>query len=264
MTDRSYPHAGKALIKRYSKLQQKKYRDREGLFLAEGLRTVRELLHHIPDEDSLTALFVEPEQLQNLVPGECVKNRIFITTPDESSRLSGTSTAQGVVGVFRKPEITRDALSAEGGSFVIALDDVQDPGNVGTILRTAAWFGISALICGPGTVDIYNPKAIRASAGSVFGVDHYGVDNLYAELKKMQQRDYTICCSSLEGNDFRAYHAWPEKIVLVIGNEANGIGRDIMQLADRHVAIPRGKAEQGVESLNAAVSAAILMAMLRL
>ena len=267
MTAGSYSRAGKGQIRRFAKLQQKKFRDMEGLFLAEGLRTVTELLRHIPHDSYLSALFVEPDQLHDIPQKETVKEKIFLVDPDESKRLSGTSTAQGVVGIFRRQKgegIETYLSTAEGQSLVIVLDDVQDPGNVGTIIRTAAWFGVSALLCGPGTADRYNPKAVRAGAGSVFCLNHYSVGNLQQELAKMQHAGYSIFCSSLHGRDFRDYDTWPDRMVLVVGNEANGVSKPILQMADRHVTIPHGKAEPGVESLNAAVSAAILVAHLTL
>ncbi len=263
MTEGSYQQASKGQIKRFAKLQLKKYRDREELFLAEGFRTVTELLNHLPEENYLTALFVESDQLRNIPHEDWLQKKIFLIEPEEGNRLSGTTTAQGVTGVFRQqrgPEIESVLGETEGRSLVIALDDVQDPGNVGTIVRTAAWFGVSALLCGPGTADRYNPKAIRAGAGSIFCLHHYSVHDLQKELGRMRQKGYGICCSSLQGTDFRDFRLWPEKMVLVIGNEAQGVRKSILNMADFRVTIPHGNAEPGVESLNAAVSAAILMA----
>lgn len=267
MTSSFYKQASKSQIKRFAKLQLKKFRDKEKLFLAEGLRTVTELLNHLPDEKCLTALFIEPAQLCSIPNKDRFHEKIFLIDHEEGYRLSGTSTAQGVVGIFSQQQSPVTAKASFGRveqSLAVALDDVQDPGNVGTIVRTAAWFGISDLICGPGTADRYNPKAIRAGAGSIFCMRHYGVDDLREELERMRRGGYEICCSSLQGTDFRDFDAWPEKMVLVIGNEANGIGQEILTIADRHVTIPHGRDELQVESLNAAVSASILMAMLTL
>lgn len=267
MTSSFFRQASKSQIRRFAKLQLKKYRDKESLFLAEGLRTVTELLNHVPDESYLTTLFIEPEQLCRIPYKDRFREKIFLIDHAQGYRLSGTSTAQGVVGIFsqqRIPETRNTSFGKAGKSLAVALDDVQDPGNVGTIVRTAAWFGISGLICGPGTADRYNPKAVRAGAGSIFCLRHYGVDDLREELERMRRGGYEICCSSLQGTDFRDYDSWPEKMVLVIGNEANGIGQEILKIADRRVTIPHGKTGPEVESLNAAVSASILMAMLTL
>lgn len=263
MTDKCYQPASKGLIKRFAKLQQKKYRDLEGLFLAEGIRTVTELLAHMPGQDSLKALFIEPQRAYDVLYDGCPHAKVYLIEPDDSRRLSGTTTSQGVVGVFSQvPEM--QSFDREPRSLVLALDEVQDPGNVGTIVRTAAWFGVSALMCGPGTADRYNPKAIRAGAGSIFCLEQKSVDNLLEELETMRQSGYMVCCSTLDGTDYRKYDRWPEKVVLVIGNEANGINREIIRIADRHVSIPHGGSEPGVESLNAAVSAGILLSQLTL
>ena len=267
MTAELHPHAAKGQIRRFAKLQQKKFRDREGLFLAEGLRAVTELLRHIPDESYLSALFVEPDQLRNIPHKERLRGKVFLIDPEEGKRLSGTSTAQGIVGIFAQqkgPGAHTVSSMAEDKALVLALDDVQDPGNVGTILRTAAWFGVSALLCGPGTADRYNPKAIRAGAGSVFCLNHYSVDNLQRKLEQMKRSGYGIFCSSLQGRDFRDYDTWPDRMVLVIGNEANGVSKPVLRIADHHITIPRGRTGQGVESLNAAVSTGIVLAKLAL
>ena len=142
---------------------------------------------------------------------------------------------------------------------MVALDDVQDPGNVGTILRTAVWFGADALICSTATADRYNAKAVRSCAGSIYAIRHYGVERLEGELRRLQEQGYSIVCSALEGKDFREFSSWPGKQVLVIGNEANGISEPVRALADRLVRIPHGGTSVRVESLNASVSAAIMM-----
>lgn len=265
MTEGRYPRAAKGEIRRYAKLQMKKYREEEGLFLGEGLRTVLELLSHLPDERYLVALFVVEDQLMHFPLHEKMyREKVRLIRPEEANRLSGTATAQGVVGIFRQSD-RAVSFSEEGKALVVALDNVQDPGNVGTIVRTSAWFGASAVVCGSGTADRYNPKAVRSSAGSLYCLSHYGVSNLCRELVSLQEKGFTVCSSSVQGRDLRACKTWPERIVLVIGNEANGVNREIASIADRLVAIPRGTdGQNGVESLNAAVSAGILLAFLTL
>jgi TrmH family RNA methyltransferase len=105
---------------------------------------------------------------------------------------------------------------------------------------------------------------VRSSAGSIFGINHYSVSSLSDELRRLVEYGYRIVCSSLEGEDYRGFSTWPGRKVLVVGNEANGICREILLLADRLVKIPHGGDHAGVESLNASVSAAILTAELSL
>jgi RNA methyltransferase, TrmH family len=258
----------KAKLKHYARLHQKKFRDQEGLFLAEGLRTVRELCLNLPDEETLVALLVREGEAEAARFAATHKGKLFSISEKDCSQLTETSTSQGIFGVFRQQPPADHAKEPVFGkssqSFMVALDDVQDPGNVGTILRTAVWFGADALICSSGTADRYNAKAVRSCAGSIYAIRHYGVEHIELELRRLQKLGYCIICSSLEGTDFREFSFWPEKQVLVIGNEANGISEPLRALADRLVRIPHAGSSVRVESLNASVSAAILMERLAL
>ena len=253
----------KAKLKHYARLHQKKFRDSEGLFLAEGLRTVRELCQNISDEDMLVALLLREGESDMDHLARKHKGKAFSVTEKECFQLTGTSTPQGIFGVFRQQPLFQPAddvaEATQKSSFMVALDDVQDPGNVGTILRTAVWFGAEAMICSSGTADRYNAKAVRSSAGSIYAIRHYGVESLEGELRRLQAEGYLIVASSLDGEDFREFSSHPAKQVLVIGNEATGVSEAVLALADRKIRIPHAGSFVRVESLNAAVSAAILM-----
>ncbi len=253
----------KAMLGRFARLGQKKFRDQEGLFLAEGQRTVRELLDRLPSPELLEALIVDEQQAREAHWVEPWRSRLYVAGRDAAGRLAQTSTSQGVYGVFRKPPEGAFRPSRRT-SLLVALDDVQDPGNVGTIIRTAAWFGADAVICGEGTADPYNPKVVRSTAGSIFAVRHYVVRDLVAELRDLQKIGYGIAVSSLDGADYREFDQWPERRVLVVGNEANGVCSGVLGLADRLVRIPHSGSQgrPNVESLNASVSAAILLSFL--
>ncbi|MDP8305099.1 MAG: RNA methyltransferase [Candidatus Chlorobium antarcticum] len=261
-----FPPAGQGMLKRMVRLQRKKYREEEEMFLAEGVRTVRELLLHLPDPDSLVALFLTPDAEALLPEAEAYSGKVLSVDSVDFLRMTGTETPQGVAGVFRQPRFCPlEELPVGGeGRMVVALDGVQDPGNAGTILRTAAWFGADALLSGPGTVDLYNPKTVRSSAGSTLSLPHYSVNNLETELEGLQRNGYEVVCSSLKGHDFREFPDWPARKVLVVGNEANGISEGVLCLADRLVLIPHGRGGMRVESLNASVSAAVLLDRLML
>ncbi|NTW11261.1 MAG: RNA methyltransferase [Chlorobiaceae bacterium] len=262
------PAVSKARFKRYLKLHQKKYRESEGLFLAEGLRTVRELCMSMPSAGMLEALLVRDGSALDLEFAAKLKERIFSMTETECSRLAGTSTSQGIIGIFRKPDEEPGGGYGAGkektASFIIAFDDVQDPGNAGTIMRTAAWFGCDALVWSSGSADPYNAKSVRSSAGSIFALRHYQAVNLHDELERLAGEGYTIVAASLDGRDFRDFTSWPAKLVLVIGNEANGVSGPVRETAHRMVRIPHGGGKPRVESLNASVSAAILIERLLL
>ena len=250
----------KSRLRDFVKLHQKKFRDSKGLFLAEGLRTVRELCMNLPDEEMLVALLIREGEADVARFAQTYKGKVFSVTEKEGEQLAQTSTSQGIFGVFRQQIPNGDEGNEKPGqSLIVALDDVQDPGNVGTILRTAVWFGADAMICTVGTADRYNAKVVRSCAGSIFTLSHYGVESLAHELRFLQKRGYTIVCSSLDGKDFREFAVWPEKVVLVIGNEANGISEPVKALTDLLVRIPHSGKKVQVESLNASISAAILM-----
>ncbi len=260
MKTQDVPPVSKAKLKLYGKLHQKKYRDGEALFLAEGFRTVSELLDALPEPGLLEALlFRQGEQAAEGFHGS-YPGRVFTLTEKECVQLSQTATPSGIFGVFRQQSLLSfEPEQADGRSLIVALDDVQDPGNAGTILRTAAWFGADAMICSAGTADRYNAKAVRSSAGSIYALPHYGVDSLETELFRLAGHGYAVIASSLAGQDFREFSSWPERQVLVIGNEANGVSRPVQALARMLVRIPHIGPKPRVESLNASVSAAILM-----
>ncbi|ABB23184.1 TrmH family RNA methyltransferase [Pelodictyon luteolum] len=260
MKNRALPEVSRALLKRIARLQQRKYRDREGLFIAEGLRTVRELLGQMAGADMLDCLICTAEGLAFFPESSIYSGSLFLASEDDFNRVAGTSSPQGVLGVFRQPVFPLPyERPYSGRALLVALDEVQDPGNAGTILRTAAWLGADGLLAGPGTVDLYNAKTVRSSAGSLLGMPHTRAGDLPAALRQLQKAGFKVICSSLEGEDFRSGGAWPERTVLVVGNEANGVGPEVRVLADRLVKIPHGRGPARVESLNAAVSAAILM-----
>ncbi len=260
MTSSAFKPLSKAMLSRFAKLGQKKYRDQEGVFLAEGLRTVRELLDSLPEPGMLEALIVEEGASPGRMRIDAYRGKLFLADRDAAARLAQTTSPQGVFGVFRK-QAGKGFDPVGARSLVVALDDVQDPGNVGTIIRTAAWFGAEAVVCSDGTADPYNAKAVRSSAGSIFAVRHYAVKDLAAELRRLQREGFSVSAASLDGSDYRSFDDWPERRVLVIGNEANGIGKPVLELADRLVRIPHaGGGKPNVESLNASVSAAILLA----
>ncbi|MFZ4524334.1 MAG: TrmH family RNA methyltransferase [Chlorobium sp.] len=250
----------KSRLRDVVKLHQKKFRDSGGLFFAEGLRTVRELCQNLPDDEMLVALLIREGEPDVARFAQTYQGKVFSVTEKEGEQLARTSTSQGIFGVFRQQQTNRhEGEDLPGQSLIIALDDVQDPGNVGAILRTAVWFGADAMICSAGTADRYNAKVVRSCAGSIFALPHYGVESLAHELRRLQQLGYTIVGSSLDGEDFSEFAGWPEKMVLVIGNEANGISEPVKALTDLLVRIPHSGKKVRVESLNASISAAILM-----
>lgn len=247
--------------KLFARLHDKKYRDLDGLFLAEGDRAVKELLRALPDEHHLVALIVR-EPVDGIPDGlQCHASKVFIAELADFKTLSDTEHSQGIIGVFRRPSFENASLlknlHRKKRSLVVILDGLQDPGNAGTIIRTAAWFGADAIIGGPETVDYYNPKVVRSTAGSLYALPLIKSRSLAETVRELKEAGYTIYASSPEGLDVRQITP-AEKAAIIIGGEAHGVSEKVFELSDKRIKI-LGHSE-AVESLNAAISAGILMA----
>lgn len=236
---------GKSQIKLIKSLHQKKYRTQHGLFIVEGIKTVQELL-----ESDLEAYKVYATK-NNLLKTDNLE--VELISEHELKQISTLKTPNKVLGVFKIP--VHEALKMK--DWVLALDDVRDPGNLGTIIRLCDWFGISDLICSESTVDCYNPKVIQASMGSITRVT-VKYANLFDFLSNTQAPIYGTFMNGEIVYDIDL----PSKGVLVMGNEANGISEEIASLINSRIAIPQfgGK---NTESLNVATATAIFLSEIR-
>ena len=226
----------KAQIKLVRSLQQKKYRDELGLFVAEGAKCVDELRKSF----ELVHLYREGEN----------------ATRTEIEQMSGLRTPQGVVGVFRKSE---DSEYSEDSDLILALDGIQDPGNLGTIIRTCDWFGVHDIVCSLDTADCYNPKVVQATMGALARVRVHYVD-LPAWL---QEQSCPIIGTLLEGKDMYE-NPLPKEGIIVMGNEGNGISAAVRQLVSHPIRIPSyPKNAETSESLNVSIATAIVLAEFR-
>ena len=239
----------KTQAKYIQSLGQKKYRDEEGLFIAEGPKLVKELLQ---DRDArVEQLYALDEWIDENEKILSPVNVIRISAA-ELERISQLKTPNQVVAVFRKfetkPPVTKGKIS-------LVLDGIQDPGNLGTIVRIADWFGIDQIICSFDCADLYNPKVVQATMGSIARVNVYYTD-LQAWLR--QQTKIDIYASMLEGKNVTKMPAVKEGIV-IIGNESKGINKELVAFANEKITIPKkGQAE----SLNAAIATGIILSNL--
>lgn len=241
--------------KRWRSLERRKGRTEHGLFLAEGVRLLEDLvaserevvhlLHTSEAAGSARARAVIDRCRERGVPTEEVPE-------GELRRYADTVTPQGLLAVARIPEPDWDELPA---GDVVVLDAVQDPGNVGTVLRTAEALGAVGAVALPGTVDAWNPKVVRASAGSVFRLPVIEASGEEA-VERLRARGGPIWASDAVGEPLSRGDPVPRGIALVLGNEGSGVGEELLAAADRRVAIPL---PGGAESLNVAVASAILM-----
>lgn len=242
-------------VKNVIELKKKaKARNEAGLFVVEGVRMVSELPKKRTEKVYVSESFLKnPDSewfLAEYPRYEMVTDAVF-------AAMSDTQTPQGVLALVRQYEYgIDDILKAEGAAHLMILENLQDPGNLGTILRAGEGAGITGLIMSRDTVDIYNPKVIRSTMGSVFRVPFFYTDDLSATVKELQTRGIRLFAAHLGGKNNYEAEDYTGDIGFLIGNEGNGLTDELSDMADTWVKIPMaGK----VESLNAAIAASILM-----
>ena len=227
-------------------LDRSRARKKEDAFVVEGIRMFRE----IPENRLMETFISEKFHEENpSIRGSVVKNEVF-------QKLSDTRTPQGVLAVVRQRHYTLpDILQGENGLWLI-LEGIQDPGNLGTMIRTGEGAGISGIIMDRNTADFYSPKTVRSTMGAVFRVPFFYTENLAGTVREIKKTGITTYAAHLDGK--KMYHEidYADRTAFLIGNEGNGLSDELTSLADIKLRIPM----QGrVESLNAAISAALLM-----
>jgi TrmH family RNA methyltransferase len=238
----------KSQISLFKSLQHKKFRNVHGLFVAEGFKSVAEF---ISAGYPVQTVYHTAAVTSKLLKLSAKINFQEISLPD-LAKISSLTTPQGVIALIKIPQWPNLSGSLLKNKYALVLDGVQDPGNMGTIIRTADWFGINHIICSEDTVDVYNPKVVQATMGSLVRVNVYHV-NLQSTITQLGLPVYGAL---LEGQNIYTTKFKPEGLI-VMGNEGNGIRPEIQKLIDTSVTIPRaGQAE----SLNVAIATAIFCA----
>jgi TrmH family RNA methyltransferase len=229
-------------IKLITSLQQKKYRKQEQLFFAEGVKVVQELLH---SNFELQDLFTTKQDFLT-VP----KDKVHAISEAELKKISALTTPNTCLAVFKIPK----AKEMVEKGLIVALDDVRDPGNLGTIIRLCDWFGIETLFCSEESVDIYNPKVVQATMGSISRVNV-----VYGNLETfLSQTKLPVFGTFMDGKNIYQ-EKLPKEGIIVMGNEANGISSSVEKLVSDRIAIPRFGNLQVTESLNVATATAIIL-----
>lgn len=255
-------------IKLVVQLQSKaSARRKQKMFVVEGIRMYEE----IPRED-LVATYVSENYYNEVIKAgklsKEAKNNLnvrdyYIVADSVFKNMSDTVTPQGILAIAKQKEYTLEEMLAmdakeksdKGRAFII-LESIQDPGNLGTILRTAEGAGVSGIIMNKETVDIYNSKVIRSTMGSVYRVPFMVTENLPETINELKKNNVTVFAAHLRGDEYYAKDLYKGSVAFLIGNEGNGLSDDIAKMADKYVKIPM---DGMVESLNASVAAAILM-----
>ena len=237
-------HLSKNQVKWIRSLQQKKQRDLDGMFVAEGHKCVEELRNAFE-----LVLLVTPDN----------------ATPIEIEQMSNLRTPQGVIGVFRKPQTPISTLNSQLSTLSLAIDGVQDPGNLGTIIRTCDWFGVRDIYCSIDTADCYNPKVVQATMGALARVRVHYI-NLEQWLEEVHKAGLPVYGTLLEGGNMYEDGAIVDKSkgVIIMGNEGNGISSAIRKRITHPIRIPSYPTDaETSESLNVGIATAIVLAEFR-
>lgn len=243
-------------VKKLALLQKKsKARTEYGVFVAEGLKMFEEAR----DMAILAKAYVSESFYQDMLskqPDYFNDVDYEILTDSVYKGVSETKTPQGVMGLVKIKNYEPEAMLKCPNALLLLLEDIRDPGNLGTMIRTAEGAGITGIITNDSTVDVYNPKVVRATMGSIYRVPFYQTGNFYDILNSIKKHGIIIYAAHLNGNDYYLQEGYCDSCAFLIGNEANGLSDQASRLADKLIKIPMaGK----VESLNAAVAASVLM-----
>ncbi len=233
-----------------------KERRSAGIFLTEGFKMFEEA----PEESVLEVYVAQTVWERAELPWELrakLERVGFEIVADEVfAKMSDTQTPQGILCVIKQPGYSLEKLLDMPKPLLVVLENLQDPGNLGTIVRTGEGAGITGVIMTRQTVDIFNPKVIRATMGSIFRVPFIYVDNIEETLHKMQEKGIHTYAAHLAGKKYYDSFSFCEGTAFLIGNEGNGLSRETAELAEEYLKIPM---EGQVESLNAAIAASLLM-----
>ena len=243
------------LIKHIRKLKDKKYRDESNEYVVEGVKLVEEAVKEnakikqiIVCEDTTRTYEIPTHIMLEIARYECisVSNKIF-------NIITQVTNPQGIMAIIEKN--AQNAKIDYTQDIIVVLDDVQDPGNLGTILRTVDSIGLNQIIVSKGTADAFNSKVVRSTMGAIFRIKIIEVENLAQAIKEMRKHHFKLMVTSLQTKN-SIYDIDFYKKIIVIGNEANGVSKEIQDMADEKAKIPMlGR----TESLNPSVAAGVVM-----
>ena len=235
-------------IKHLKKLQtSSKYRAEKGTFVLEGQRPVQDALSY--------GIIPESVLISESYKGKVQADTVYRISDRVAEFLSDTKTPQGIMAEFKMPKPSAEGLNTENAPLLFFSDGISDPGNLGTIIRTLVASGASGLILGQGSVDLYNPKTIRSTMASVFNLPVYIPGNTVTVLKMLKNKGYKIAGTRMEDAVLYTETDLTVPTVVIMGNEARGISKEVAALCDEFIKIP---IEGKIESLNVGVAAAII------
>ena len=242
------------IVKHIRKLKDKKYRDELGEFIIEGNKIIEEAVEEKAKIKMLVVCedCIKSEPIRKEVLYKIAKEKIVYVSEKIFKTLTDVSSPQGILAIVQKLESNEIDFSK---NLFLILDNIQDPGNMGTILRTADSIALTQIIVPKGNADCYNPKVVRSTMGAIFRVNVIEVSDLMKTIKEFKKHKIQILATDLSTKN-TIYDVNYNKSAIIIGNEANGVSNEVLELADEKIKIPMiGK----TESLNAAVSTGIIL-----
>ena len=243
------------IIKNIRKLKEKKYRDEQNAYIIEGIKLIKEaIVENVKIRQIVMCEnFADNKDLDKDTLYEIAKYNLIYVTEKVFNLITDVKTPQGIIAVIEKGNVDKKIDYSQ--DIIIALDGIQDPGNLGTILRTVDSANLNQIILSKNSADPYNPKVVRSTMGGIFRINIIEVDSLEETIKEIKKNNFRIMVTSLDTNN-SIYDVEYFKKVIVIGNEANGVSTEVQKLADEKVKIPMlGK----TESLNASVATGIMI-----
>lgn len=244
----------KAEIKRISRYKQSKFRNQDNLFVVEGEKMVAELLESTYDIQSIYATAWWIEKNKSIIQTKGIANRVVEIGEDDLNKISLLSTPNQVYSLVKIPQ---ENFSNQTKGLTIVLDGIKDPGNLGTIIRLADWFAVEQIICSLDCVDLYNPKTVQSTMGSIFRTK-----TNYTDLKTYFEslpKSTPIYGSIVEGGESIYEKSFQKDSILVIGSESHGISQEIRKYINHNITIPRFRTDNKPESLNASIATAIII-----
>jgi len=233
-------------------IKKSKARTEQGVYVVEGIKMFQEAsLEEIVKVYVSEALFEKGtlKEILNKIPYEILRDDVFC-------HVSDTKTPQGILCIMKQKHYTLEQLTAGKCPLLLVLENIQDPGNLGTMMRTAEGAGVTGVLLSRGCVDIYNPKTIRSTMGSIYRVPFLYTDHLMEDMEKLHEKGIQTYAAHLKGKGYYDEESYQGPTAFLIGNEGNGLSDELSGMAKQYIKIPMGGQ---LESLNAAIAAAILM-----
>lgn len=248
----------KSKVKQIKQLHSKKFRNDSGLFIGEGMKIYKDL---IQSNYMAESVFVTEEHFAEVSEISPKQTTVIECSLSEMSQMSALTTAPGILAVIQKKSV-KFLIEEIKGKWTLALDSIRDPGNMGTIIRLAHWFGISNIICNSDCVDVYNPKVVQASMGSLFYTNIFSLE-LESVFSEIQQNNLM----NIYGSDMYGRNIYEENFplsgILIIGNESTGMSDSVSQAVTDSLAIPNFSSNKKADSLNAALACGIILSEIK-